>query len=169
MNLNSLQELFIDKLQDIYTAERKTEDLLPRFAEKCSSDEVRKAFSEHLEQSRNQVTRLEQVFSKLDMKPQIRENPVIDSLIEESREYLDSEGDAKVKDAALIAAEQEIEHYEISAYGTARSFARALGMDDVAGILQETLNEEEFTDSRLSKIAEKGDGGPAINQEAAHR
>lgn len=167
MKLNSLQDLFVDKLNEIYSAETKTGELLPRFAEKSSSDEAKMAFEEHFEQSRNQVSRLDQIYSKLEMKPKEVDNPVIDSLIDESTGFLNSTGDPNVKDAALIAAEQEIEHYEISAYGTARSFARALGMDDVAGILQETLNEESYTDSKLSKIAEKGYGGPAVNRKAA--
>lgn len=167
MKLNSLNDLFEDKLNDLYGAEMKTADLLPKIAEACSSNEIKDALKEHILQSRNQVSRLEQAFSNLNIKPKIKENPVIDALIDKCNEMLNSSGNPDVLNAGLIAVEQGIEHYEISAYGTARAWASTLGFTDIADQLQATLNEEKYTDEKLSKIAEKGYGGEAVNKKAA--
>lgn len=168
MELNSLRDLMVDKLNDIYNAEKKTELVLPKIVDACKSEELKSAFKEHIEQSKDQVKRLEQVFETLKIKPQSKDNPVVNALINKCNEVLSSQGNPDVKDAALIAVEQAIEHYEIAAYGTVRSFALTLGMEDVASIFEETLKEESYTDEKLSKIADQGySGQQGINKKAA--
>jgi ferritin-like metal-binding protein YciE len=169
MKLDTLQDLLVNKVTELYTAEKRSINLMPRFAEACNSQEVRDTFKQHLDQTRNQVDRLEQVFTKLDVKPHETNNPVFDGFEEYSKEILSSKGDPDVKDAALIAAEQDIEHYEIAGYGAARSYAQALKLNDVRNLLQKTLNEEGYTDVKLSKISDKGYSDPAINKKAAEK
>jgi len=167
MKADNLKDLLLTKLSELYTAEKKTMNILPKFAEACSDPDVKKAFKQHIEQSKDQVARLEQIFSKLQLKPQEIKDALINGLVEKSEEILDLKGNPDVIDAALIAAEQNIEHYEIANYGTARSYAKALKMSDVELLLQKTLKEEGYIDVKLSKIADKGYEGPPINQKAA--
>ncbi len=167
MKADTLKDLFIYKMNELYTAEKKTLQFLPRLAEACSSQELKDALQQHIKQSQDQVARLEKGFSVLKLSPQEVKDPVVDGLISKGEEILKSISDPDLKDAALIAAEQGIEHYEITGYGTARSYARNLGMKDIESLLQETLDEESYTDEKLSKIADKGYSGPAINKKAA--
>ncbi len=159
MKFKSLKDLMVDKLYDIYSAEQSALDFFPKLTESCNNEELKKALLLHADQSRTQVKRLEQVFSKLDIKPEMKSNPVIDSLISNATDYIQADADPDVKDAALIAVEQQIEHYEIAAYGTARAWARMLNMSEAEKLFEDTLIEESYTDEKLTKLAEKGYGG----------
>jgi ferritin-like metal-binding protein YciE len=163
MKLNSLRDLYITELKDLYNAEEQILKALPTMMEAASSPELRNAFAQHLEETRMQVQRLERIFSMLDESPKGQKCKGMAGLIEEGEEIMDEGADAPpaVCDAALIGSAQRIEHYEISGYGTARTYAQRLGLDDQADILEETLQEERATDKKLTQIAES-----YINEEA---
>jgi ferritin-like metal-binding protein YciE len=154
MKLDSLHKLFVEQLRDIYNAENQLLKALPKMAKSASSDELRQAFEDHLEQSKEHVGRLEQVFKDLDEKAKGKTCHGMKGLIEEGSEILDQDGEESVLDAGIIAAAQKIEHYEIATYGTLRTWANLLGQDDAAELLQETLDEEGDTDKRLNDLAE---------------
>ncbi len=160
--LNSFDELLVEQLQDLYDAEQRLTKALPKMAGAAHSPALKSAFEEHLRQTQNQVTRLEQVFRSLGKSAQSKTCEAMKGLIEEGSEVISGEGDPDVKDAALIAAAQRVEHYEIAGYGTVRTFAQRLGRQDAARLLQETLDEEAETDKKLTALAEK-----AINPKAA--
>lgn len=160
--LNSFDELFVEQLQDLYDAEQRITKALPQMAAAAHNPALRSAFQEHLRQTENQVKRLEQVFKSLGKSAQSKTCQAMKGLVEEGSEIISGEGDPDVKDAALIAAAQRVEHYEISAYGTARTFAQRLGKSEAARLLEETLAEEKDTDKKLNMLAEK-----AINPKAA--
>jgi len=162
MKLESLKELLVDELKDLYSAENMLVKALPKMAKAASSPELKAAFEEHLEETRGQVDRLVTVFEQLDASPKGKKCKAMEGLIEEGSEVIEAEGDESVKDAALICAAQKVEHYEMAGYGCARTFAQLLGLDDVADLLQETLDEEGNADKKLTEIAET-----AINVEAA--
>ena len=161
-NMNTLNDLFIDELKDLYSAERQLLKAIPRMMKGTTSDELRSAFETHLEQTEGHVERLEQVFERIEASPRGKKCKAMEGLVEEGEEVLDMEGDGDVLDAAIIGAAQRVEHYEIAAYGTACAHAKALGYDDLASILGQTLQEEEETDKLLTQIAESG-----INRMAA--
>jgi ferritin-like metal-binding protein YciE len=154
MALQSLEDLFLHDLKDLYNAENQILKALPRMAKKASSPELRRAFEQHLKQTEAQVKRLERVFATLDEKPKGKTCKGMQGLIEEGKEMLSEDIEDDVLDAALIAAAQKVEHYEIAAYGTARTYAEMLGNDEAARLLQQTLDEEGETDKKLTKLAE---------------
>lgn len=160
--MNSLSDLFVDELKDIYSAERQLLKALPRMMKGATSDELRAAFKTHLGQTEEHVARLEQVFERIEGSPRGKKCKGMEGLVEEGEEVLDMEGDGDVLDAGLIGAAQRVEHYEIAAYGSACAHAKALGHDDIASILAQTLKEEEETDKLLTRLAEGG-----INRMAA--
>jgi ferritin-like metal-binding protein YciE len=160
--MNTLYDLFVDELKDLYSAERQLLKAIPRMMKGTTSDELRSAFETHLEQTEAQVERLEQVFERLEVSPRGKKCKAMEGLVEEGEEVLDLEGDGDVLDAAIIGAAQRVEHYEIAGYGTACAHAKALGYEDLASILGQTLQEEEETDRLLTQIAEGG-----INRMAA--
>jgi ferritin-like metal-binding protein YciE len=162
MKFNSLHQVLTDYVRDLYSAESQMLKALPRMAKAATSVDLRTAFQEHLEQTRRQVERLDRVCLDLGIRPKGKTCQAMKGLIEEGREVLSSTGDPAAKDAALIGQAQKMEHYEIAAYGTARTFARVLGEQAAAELLQRTLDEEEATDERLTALAESG-----LNQEAA--
>lgn len=162
MKLASLQDLFVDELRDLYSAETQLIKALPKMAKAASSDELRSAFQEHLEQTKGHVNRLEKIFDGLDARPKGKRCRAMEGLIEEGSERLDGGADGAVKDAALIAAAQRVEHYEIAGYGCVRTYAEQLGQSDAANLLQQTLDEEGAADKKLTQLAEN-----IINQEAA--
>ncbi|HYY12993.1 MAG TPA: ferritin-like domain-containing protein [Chthoniobacterales bacterium] len=155
MKLDSLQKLFVDQLRDIYNAENQLLKALPKMTKHASSDELRQAFEDHLEQTKEHVERLEQIFRDLDEKPKGKTCQGMKGLVEEGSEILDEDGEESVLDAGIIAAAQKIEHYEIATYGTLRTWADLLGQDDAAELLQQTLDDEGDTDKRLSELAEE--------------
>jgi ferritin-like metal-binding protein YciE len=154
MALQSLEDLFLHDLKDLYNAEQQIIKALPRMAKKASSPELRRAFEQHLKQTEAQVQRLERVFETLDEKAKGKTCKGMQGLIEEGKEMMGEDIEDDVLDAALIAAAQKVEHYEIAAYGTARTYAEMLGNREAARLLQQTLDEEGETDKKLTKLAE---------------
>ena len=161
MALESLQDLYIEELRDIYNAEQQILRALPKMAKGANNPELRAAFEEHLAVTEEQVKRLDSIFSELDEKPTGKKCKGMEGLIEEGEEMLKEDADPDVKDAALIAAAQRVEHYEIAAYGTVRNYARQLGLDKHVDLLQRTLDEEGETDKKLTGLAESG-----VNEQA---
>jgi ferritin-like metal-binding protein YciE len=158
----TLHDAFIDELRDTYDAERQLTKALPRLAKAAGSDDLRVAFENHLEETRGQIERLEQVFASLDEKVRGKHCEGIAGIIEEGKSIMEEEFDETTMDACLIAAGQRAEHYEMAAYGTLVAWARAMGHDDAADLLQQNLDEEKAADAKLTKLAEGG-----INQQAA--
>jgi ferritin-like metal-binding protein YciE len=161
LQFNSLNELFIQQLEDLYDAEQRLTDALPKMAQAASSPRLKQAFENHLMQTQQHVKRLEQVFGQIGKAPEAETCYAMKGLIQEGDQAISAKGDSAVKDAALIAAAQRVEHYEMAGYGTVRTFAQQLGMQSVALILQQTLDEEGQTDQLLTQLAEAG-----INQRA---
>jgi ferritin-like metal-binding protein YciE len=156
-----LDELFHDTLKDIYYAEKKILTALPKMAKAAQNDDLTAAFEKHAEETEEQIARLEQVFELIDEKPQGKKCAAIEGIIEEGQEIMKEYKGSPALDAGLLAAAQAVEHYEISRYGTLRTWAEELGLDDAVKLLQETLDEEEATDEALTEIAET-----VVNQEA---
>jgi ferritin-like metal-binding protein YciE len=153
MKLQTLDDVLMAELTDLMSAEKQLVQALPKVAEAASSSELRDAIQEHLEETRGHVQRLEQVFESIGVDVQSEHCEAMEGLIGEGEEIIEADGDGSAKDAALIGAAQRVEHYEIAAYGTARTLAEQLGKDDAASLLQETLDEESAADQTLSKIA----------------
>lgn len=164
--LNSLDTLFVHELRDLYSAETQLLEALPKMSQAASHQELKDAFENHLEQTRGQVERLRDIFDRLGESPEGEHCEAMEGLVEEGEEIIEQQGDAIVKDAALIAAAQRAEHYEISGYGTARTYANELGMSEAADLLDETLSEEKNTDEQLTKLATGGWLSSGINEEA---
>ncbi len=154
MPLDSLHSLYVDELKDLYSAENQLLKALPRMAKKASAPELKTAFTEHLEVTRKQVERLDQIFTALGASPKGKKCKAMEGLIAEGKEVLDEDGEPAVIDAALIACGQRVEHYEMAGYGCVRTFAKLLGYEDAASLLQETLNEEGEADKKLTALAE---------------
>jgi ferritin-like metal-binding protein YciE len=154
MKLNSLRDLYITELKDLYDAEHRIIKALPKMAESANSPELRSAFEQHLDQTRGHVSRLEQIFQRLDEPAKGQKCKGIEGIIDEGEDLMDKDSAPAVCDAALISAAQKVEHYEIAGYGTARTFARRLGFDDQAMLLDQTLKEEGQTDKKLTSLAE---------------
>lgn len=153
---NSLDDLFLEQIEDLYDAEQRLLDALPKMADAASNSRLKDAFSEHHRQTENHVRRLKNVFQMLGKEPTRETCEGMKGLVEEGEEMIDAKGDKAVKDAGLIAAAQRVEHYEIAGYGTARTFAQQLGHSRAADLLQQTLNEEGAADKQLTEIAESG-------------
>jgi len=152
--IKSLDDLFVHTLQDIYYAEQKIAKVLPKMIEKATDPQLKQGFQTHLGETRNQITRLEQVFQMHGESPKAVTCPAIDGILEEADEITRDASDAEVLDAAALAAAQAVEHYEITRYGTLIAWARQLGRDDCASVLKQTLEEEKATDLKLTAIAE---------------
>jgi len=152
---NSLDDLLLEQIQDLYDAEKRLIDALPKMADASHSPQLQSAFREHLRQTEGHARRLEQIFQQLGKQPERETCEAMKGLIEEGEEMVHAEGDPNVKDAALIAAAQRVEHYEIAGYGSARTFAERLGQRQAAQLLEQTLNEEKETDKKLTQIAEQ--------------
>lgn len=166
MKMKNLEELYVDQLKDLYSAEKQLVQALPKMAKAANTPELRQAFNEHLEQTHEHVNRLEQIFSRLGSSPGRKKCKGMEGLIEEGQEAIKLEGDMRVKDAALIAAAQRVEHYEIAGYGTVRTFAEHLGFHEDRALLQQTLDEEGDTDKKLTSLAEGGLMREGINEQA---
>jgi ferritin-like metal-binding protein YciE len=156
-----LDQLFHDTLKDIYFAEKKILATLPKMAKAARSEELKAAFEKHRGETEGQVERLEQVFEAIDKKPQGKTCAAIVGITDEGAEIMKEYKGSPALDAGLLASAQAVEHYEISRYGTLIAWAEELGLDDAAGLLKETLGEEEATDEALTEIAKT-----AINQQA---
>lgn len=160
--MNPLEELLHDELKDLYSAENQIIKALPRMAKAASSPELKRAFERHLEETRRQVERLEAIGEELEIKLTGKKCAGMEGLIDEGKELIQEIDDEDALDAGLIGAAQKVEHYEIAAYGTARTHAEMLGYRKIAKLLQQTLNEEGLTDKKLTQLAES-----LINVEAA--
>ena len=163
VRLQTLEDVLMEELGDLMSAEKQLVEALPRMAESASSPELRKAIEHHLDETRGHVHRLEKVFDTLGASISSEHCEAMEGLVGEGEEIIEAEGDGSAKDAALIGAAQRIEHYEIAAYGTARTLAEQLRQDDAAELLQETLDEESAADQTLTKIAVR-----RVNESALH-
>jgi ferritin-like metal-binding protein YciE len=155
MKEGALKELYIKELRDTYDAEKQITKALPKMAKAASSSQLRSGFEEHLEQTKNHVARLEQIFEDLDESPKGESCDGMEGLIDEGSNIIDEDLDPDTKDAGLIAAAQHVEHYEMASYGTLRTYANLLGDRKAASLLQETLDEEKKIDQKLTNLAEK--------------
>jgi len=153
MKAINLEDLLVEELRDLYSAENQMVKALPKMAKAAGSGELRSAFNEHLQQTQGQVERLDAAFELLGIPAKAKKCAAMAGLIEEGKELIDERPAAPVLDAGLIGAAQKVEHYEIAAYGTARTHAELLGLDDVAALLEETLEEEKQTDEKLTELA----------------
>ena len=161
MEMNSLRDLFIDELKDVLHAEGQLIKALPKMAKTAESDELKAAFQQHLEETKGHQERVQEVFELFGEKPKTKVCKAMQGIVEEGKEVMEEDMAPDVMDAALIAAAQRAEHYEIAAYGTLRTYAKLLGEGEAARILQSILDEEGATDKKLTKLAEQ------INVEAA--
>ncbi|HEY2587134.1 MAG TPA: ferritin-like domain-containing protein [Tepidisphaeraceae bacterium] len=161
MHMQDLQDLYIEELRDIYNAEKQLVKALPKMAKKASHDELKQAFTTHLEETKGHVERLEQIFEKLGKRAGGKTCKAMQGIVEEGKDMMEEDAEPEVLDAALIAAAQRAEHYEIAAYGTVRTYAKLLGDEKAAKLLQTTLDEEGNTDKKLTQLAES-----SINVEA---
>jgi ferritin-like metal-binding protein YciE len=152
--LASLRDLYVNELRDLYSAENQIVKALPKMIKAASSPELKRALQEHLEITERQVERLERIFEKLDEKPKGKKCVAMEGLIEEGKELISEDADDSVRDAGLICAAQKVEHYEMAGYGTVRTFARMMGDEEAAELLQQTLDEEGDADKRLTALAE---------------
>ncbi len=154
MSLDSLHDLYVDELKDLYNAENQLLKALPRMAKKATAPELKAAFTEHLEVTRTQVGRLEQIFGALEVSPKGKKCKAMEGLVAEGADVIGEDGEPAVIDAALIACAQRVEHYEMAGYGCVRTFAKLLGYEDAVALLQETLDEEGEADKKLTELAE---------------
>lgn len=157
--MESIRELMIDQMKDLYDAEKQLVKALPKMAKAANNDDLREAFENHLEQTRGHVTRLEQAFEMMDEKAKSKPCAAMKGLIQEGSETMAEDFSEPLLDSAIICAAQKVEHYEIAGYGSVCAWAKSIGMDDVAELLEETLNEEKEADEKLTEIA-----GPILSE-----
>ena len=162
MEMNDLQDLLVENLRDLYSAENQLLKALPKVAKKVENEQLRDAIQMHIKETEGQVDRLEQIFQKFGEKPTGKKCAGMEGLIEEAKELMGEDAEPEVMDAGLIVDCQKVEHYEIAGYGSAVTFAKLLGDNESARLLAQTLNEEEATDKKLTQIAES-----SINVQAA--
>jgi ferritin-like metal-binding protein YciE len=162
MSIETMEDLFLDQLRDLYHAEKQLVKALPKMAKNSSSSELRTAFEEHLGQTEEHVSRIERVFEQVGARAKAKKCEAMVGLVEEGHELIEAEPPAEVLDAGLICAAQKVEHYEIAAYGTLINWAEQLGHSDAVDLLKQTLEEEKAADEKLTSLAESN-----INQQAA--
>ena len=160
MEIDSLRKLYVEELKDLYSAEKQILQALPRMAKKVSNPDLKSGLEAHLRQTEEQVKRLDRIFEGLGKSSRGKKCKGMEGLIEEGKEILQEDMDPETRDAALIAVQQKVEHYEIAGYGTVRTYAELLGEREAAKLLQQTLDEEGATDKKLTQLAE------SINVEA---
>jgi len=167
-DISTLDDLFVHTLQDVYYTEHQITKALPKMIDKATDPQLRQGFETHLRETEGQIGRLERVFKMHGHEPKAVNCPAIDGIIEEANEVSGEIDDKQVLDAALIAAAQAVEHYEITRYGSLIAWAKQLGRDDCASVLEETLREEKATDDKLTQIAERGVNRQAQQQQTMH-
>ena len=155
MKLETLRDLYVEQLQDLYSAETQLVKALPKMAKAASNPQLQSAFQEHLTQTQTQIQRLDQIFQQVGTKPGGTTCKGMEGLIKEGEEMIKAKGDAAAIDAGLIAAAQRVEHYEIAGYGCVRTYAHQLGDHQAVSLLQQTLDEEGLTDKKLTQLAEQ--------------
>jgi ferritin-like metal-binding protein YciE len=161
MKIKNLTDLFVHELKDLYSAEKQLTKALPKMAKAASNDSLRQAFEAHLQETEGHVERLDEIFGQLGTTGRGVKCKGMEGLIEEGEEAIEEDMEDDIRDAALIGAAQRVEHYEIAAYGCARTFAEHLGHDEAAKLLQQTLDEESAADKKLSEIAADVNQGAA--------
>jgi ferritin-like metal-binding protein YciE len=154
MDMESLQDLFVEELKDLYSAENQILKALPKMIKKATSKELKRGFENHLQQTRVHVERLEKIFGKLGKSPKGKKCKGMEGVIGDGKELMEEDAEPEVMDAGLIGAAQHVEHYEIAGYGCVRTYAELLGRDDFAKLLQKTLDEEKETDEKLTMLAQ---------------
>jgi ferritin-like metal-binding protein YciE len=154
MSLKTLEDLFVEELKDLHSAEMQLVKALPKMAKAANSEKLRDGITMHLEETRGHVERIEKIFESLGKSPRGHKCKAMEGLIKEGQEMLQEDGSPEVMDAGIIAAAQRVEHYEIAAYGTVCAFANMLGQKDAEALLQKTLEEEKQTDEKLTELAE---------------
>ncbi len=155
MKMQTLQDLLLDQVRDLYDAEKQLVKALPKMAEAAHAPQLKQAFEDHLQQTKGHVTRLEEVFKHLSHSPRAKSCKAMEGLVEEGKELMDAKAEPEVRDAGLIAAAQKVEHYEIAGYGCLSTWAEHLSLGEVKRLLGETLEEEKQADQLLNQIAEK--------------
>ena len=163
MKIQNVNELFSQGLQYVYDAEKQLTEALPTMAQACSSPQLRQAFEQHLQETKEHVKRLEEIFKKMDQQPQTQPNSVLKQMRQEADQMIQNTDKSPIRDAALIVAGNQVEHYEMAAYGSLGSFAKLLGKQDIADTLQKTLQEEKKADAKLTEIGET-----QVNVQALH-
>jgi ferritin-like metal-binding protein YciE len=153
MEMQSLRDLMIDELKDLYSAENQILTALPKMIKKATSSDLKQGFEKHLKETEGQVERLEKIFQQLDQSPKGKKCKGMEGVIEDGKDLMEKDAEPEVMDAGLIGAAQHVEHYEIAGYGCARTYADLLGLNDISALLQQTLNEEKATDEKLSQLA----------------
>jgi ferritin-like metal-binding protein YciE len=161
MKIENMEDLFLAEIEDLYDCEKRLTKALPKMAKASVSPELRRAFEAHLQETQGHVERLERVFSEMGKKPKAETCEAIKGLIEEGEEMISNTDESPVRDAGIIAAANRVEHYEIAAYGSARTFAQTLGLNSAVSLLGQTLEEEKKADMKLTQLAET-----KVNQEA---
>lgn len=161
MTLATLHDLYVDELKDLYNAENQILKALPKMAKAASAPKLAAAFNDHLAETKVHIERLETIFKQLDSSPKGKKCKAMEGLLAEGQDLMAQDVDPSVLNAALIAAAQRVEHYEMAGYGCVRTYARLLGEEQAADLLQETLDEEGATDKKLTELAET-----VINEEA---
>jgi ferritin-like metal-binding protein YciE len=154
MKLESLKELFIEELKDLYSAENQILKALPKMIKKTTASELKRGFEEHLEQTRGHVQRLEKIFQELDESPKGKKCKGMEGIIADAAELIEEDSEPEVLDAGLVAAAQRVEHYEMAGYGCVRTYARLLGHANFVQLLETTLHEEKEADAKLTKLAQ---------------
>jgi ferritin-like metal-binding protein YciE len=155
MELESLKDLFVEELKDIYNAENQLVKALPKMAKAANSPELKKAFETHLEETKGQIERLDQIFENLGEKSRGPKCKGMEGLIEEGKHIMEEDAEPEVTDAGLICAAQKVEHYEIAGYGCLKTWAETLDEKEIVKLLEKTLNEEKETDKKLTELAEE--------------
>jgi len=155
MSVKTIQELFVDELKDLYSAEKQITRALPKLAKATTSAELKEAFLSHLEETNGHVSRLEQIFEILGKSPKGKTCVGMKGVLEEGSEVLEDTKKGEVRDAGLISAAQRVEHYEMAGYGSAHAFAKLLGQSEIASLLEATLGEEKAADKKLSGISKQ--------------
>jgi ferritin-like metal-binding protein YciE len=163
MSMNTLQDLYLDELRDLLSAESQILKALPKMAKQAKSPELQQAFENHLEETQGHVERLNQIFENMGQRAKAKKCKGIEGILEEGKDFMDEAETDEVMDAGLIASAQRVEHYEMAAYGIVRTYAKLLGDGEAAKLLQQTLDEEGEANKKLISLAENG-----INAEAQH-
>ncbi|MGA2561236.1 MAG: ferritin-like domain-containing protein [Terracidiphilus sp.] len=153
MSVGSIEELFIDELKDLYSAEHQITKTLPKLVKAATTPELKKAFENHLKETEGQIERLDRVFEILGKSPRGKTCAGMKGVLEEGAEMLKETEEGSIRDAALISAAQRVEHYEMAGYGSVREYAKLLGQNEIAKLLEKTLEEEKAADSKLGQVA----------------
>lgn len=167
MTIQSVEDLFLNGLQYIYDAEKQLTKALPELAAAACAPQLREAFEQHLRETKGHVGRIEEVFKRMGVEPKAQSNGIIEQMRQEARQMITNMEQSEIRDAALIVAGNQVEHYEMAAYGSLRTFAQLLGQEDISDILQKTLDEEKRADAKLTEVGESQVNIQALHKSAA--